>query len=232
MSLQDLTPRGERRTGWQWRPSWLQLPANDLLRERVYRRLWISILISSLGSQITMLALPLTAAVLLAATPSQMGLLTAMEILPFVLLSLPSELRDAHERELVELYHQELVAHGVTYDRDTLWEDYRHSFMLVTSLLFLPLLGGEQTLDERNRAAATSIAMCWHARVVHALGTFDRDWVTAHYDIDVGRFVVSSEWIANHPHPWNSGARLVADELRRRARQPEPAGRESVAESD
>ena len=32
----------------------------------------------------------LTAAVLLAATPSQMGLLTAMEILPFVLLSLPS----------------------------------------------------------------------------------------------------------------------------------------------
>ncbi len=90
MSLQDLTPRGERRTGWQWRPSWLQLPANDLLRERVYRRLWISILISSLGSQITMLALPLTAAVLLAATPSQMGLLTAMEILPFVLLSLPS----------------------------------------------------------------------------------------------------------------------------------------------
>ena len=90
MSLQDLTPRGERRTGWQWRPSWLQLPANDLLRERVYRRLWISILISSLGSQITMLALPLTAAVLLAATPSQMGLLTAMEIPPFVLLSLPS----------------------------------------------------------------------------------------------------------------------------------------------
>lgn len=37
-----------------------------------------------------MLALPLTAAVLLHATPSQMGLLTAMEIAPFVVLSLPS----------------------------------------------------------------------------------------------------------------------------------------------
>jgi MFS family permease len=37
-----------------------------------------------------MLALPLTAAVLLHATPSQMGILTAMELAPFVLLSLPA----------------------------------------------------------------------------------------------------------------------------------------------
>ena len=36
-----------------------------------------------------MLALPLTAAVLLQATPTQMGLLVAMEIAPFVLFSLP-----------------------------------------------------------------------------------------------------------------------------------------------
>jgi MFS family permease len=66
------------------------LPANDLLRELAYRRLWTSILISSVGGQVTMLALPLTAAVLLQATPTQMGLLTAMEIVPFVLFSLPS----------------------------------------------------------------------------------------------------------------------------------------------
>ena len=65
------------------------LPADDLLRDATYRRLWTSILISSLGGQVTMLALPLTAAVLLHATPTQMGLLTAMEIAPFVLLSLP-----------------------------------------------------------------------------------------------------------------------------------------------
>lgn len=68
----------------------LKLAANDLLRDAVYRRLWSSILISSLGGQITMLALPLTAAVLLNATPTQMGLLTTMEIAPFVLFSLPS----------------------------------------------------------------------------------------------------------------------------------------------
>jgi len=66
------------------------LAPGDLLRDAVYRRLWSSILISSLGGQITMLALPLTAAVLLNASPTQMGLLQAMEILPFVLFSLPS----------------------------------------------------------------------------------------------------------------------------------------------
>ncbi len=66
------------------------LAPGDLLRDVVYRRLWSSILISSLGGQITMLALPLTAAVLLNASPTQMGLLQAMEILPFVLFSLPA----------------------------------------------------------------------------------------------------------------------------------------------
>jgi MFS family permease len=71
-------------------PKFLSLAPGDLLRDAVYRRLWSSILISSLGGQITMLALPLTAAVLLNASPTQMGLLQAMEILPFVLFSLPA----------------------------------------------------------------------------------------------------------------------------------------------
>ena len=67
-----------------------RLSPTDLLRDAVYRRLWFSVLISSIGNQVTMLALPLTAAVLLHATPTQMGLLTAMHILPFALFSLPS----------------------------------------------------------------------------------------------------------------------------------------------
>ena len=66
------------------------LPERDLLRDLVYRRLWTSILISSFGAQITMLALPLTGAILLHASATQMGMLTFMEVLPFVLLSLPS----------------------------------------------------------------------------------------------------------------------------------------------
>jgi MFS family permease len=69
---------------------WLKLPATDLWRDPAYLRLWTSILTSSFGNQVMMLALPLTAAVLLHATPTQMGLLTAIELLPFLLLSLPA----------------------------------------------------------------------------------------------------------------------------------------------
>ena len=67
-----------------------KLAPTDLLRDSTYRRLWSSILISSFGGQVTLLALPLSAAVLLHAAPTQMGLLTAMEIAPFVLFSLPT----------------------------------------------------------------------------------------------------------------------------------------------
>ena len=65
------------------------MPPGDLLRDPLYLRLFGSILTSSFGNQVMMLALPLTAAVLLQATPTQMGLLTAMELLPFMLFSLP-----------------------------------------------------------------------------------------------------------------------------------------------
>ena len=67
----------------------LSLAPTDLLRDATYRRLWSSILISSLGGQMTKLALPLTAAVLLHANPTQMGFLTAIGIIPYVLFSLP-----------------------------------------------------------------------------------------------------------------------------------------------
>ncbi len=73
--------------------AWLRrfaLAPDDLLRDAVYRRLWSSIFISTLGGQITLLAVPLTAAALLDATPTQMGWLTAMETVPFALFSLPA----------------------------------------------------------------------------------------------------------------------------------------------
>lgn len=81
--------RSLKQHGRAWRDAF-RLAPNDLLRDAVYRRLWTSILISSFGGQVTMLALPLTAAVLLHASPTQMGLLIAMEIAPFVLFSLPT----------------------------------------------------------------------------------------------------------------------------------------------
>ena len=68
----------------------LNVPQGDLWRDRSYLRLWSSMLTSSFANQVMLLALPLTAAVLLKATPTQMGLLTAIELSPFLLLSLPT----------------------------------------------------------------------------------------------------------------------------------------------
>lgn len=51
-------------------------------------RLWAAETISQMGSHITLLALPLTAAITLDASPAQMGFLTTAERLPFLLFGL------------------------------------------------------------------------------------------------------------------------------------------------
>ena len=65
----------------QWRPS-------GLLARRDFRMLWASATVTTFGAQITNLALPLTAALLLHASPWEMGVLVALEVLPFGLLGL------------------------------------------------------------------------------------------------------------------------------------------------
>ncbi len=65
------------------------LPADDLWRDHNYRRLWFSILISSFGGHITSLALSLTSAMILQATPQEIGLLVAVGSVPYVLFMLP-----------------------------------------------------------------------------------------------------------------------------------------------
>ena len=59
-----------------------------LWRSPDFRRLWISLTVTSFGAQVTNLALPLTAAIMLHATPLEMGILVALESLPFALVSL------------------------------------------------------------------------------------------------------------------------------------------------
>src|SRR4029434_10857345 len=61
---------------------------DGLWRSSDFRKLWTSLTITAFGAQITNLALPLTAAPLLHATPLQMGILVALETLPFALVSL------------------------------------------------------------------------------------------------------------------------------------------------
>jgi len=55
---------------------------------RRFCALWSSLTITHFGGQITFLALPLTGALLLDATPLEMGFLTALEALPFALFGL------------------------------------------------------------------------------------------------------------------------------------------------
>ena len=64
--------------------------APSLWRHPDFLKLWVGDTISQFGSQITFLAIPLTAAVLLGATPFEMGLLGTIEMLPFLLISLPA----------------------------------------------------------------------------------------------------------------------------------------------
>ena len=61
-----------------------------LLRNADFLKLWTGQTISVLGTQVTLLAVPILAAVTLQVSPFEFGLLTTIEFLPFVLLSLPA----------------------------------------------------------------------------------------------------------------------------------------------
>ena len=63
----------------------------DLLRRHGdYRRLWTAATISLFGTQISLIALPFIAAVLLHAEPFEVALLGTVEFLPFLLFTLPA----------------------------------------------------------------------------------------------------------------------------------------------
>jgi len=59
-----------------------------LWRRQEFLKLWSGQTVSVFGSAVTSLALPLTAVLTLSATPAQMGLLSAVATLPFLLVSL------------------------------------------------------------------------------------------------------------------------------------------------
>jgi Na+/melibiose symporter-like transporter len=66
------------------------LPAESLLRNAGFLRVWLAATIAVLGESVSHLALPLTAAQVLNASAGEMGLLFAAGTLPFALFSLPA----------------------------------------------------------------------------------------------------------------------------------------------
>lgn len=61
-----------------------------LWRQRDFLKLWAGQTISLLGTQVTGVALALTAAVVLQATPAEMGVIGTLNVLPFVFFGLPA----------------------------------------------------------------------------------------------------------------------------------------------
>jgi MFS family permease len=66
-----------------------RLPAS-LLRDPDFLKLWTGQTVSAFGTQITILAVPIVAAVALKVSPFEFGLLATIEFLPVVVLSLPA----------------------------------------------------------------------------------------------------------------------------------------------
>ncbi|MFC4159667.1 MFS transporter [Chitinimonas lacunae] len=75
-----------------------------------FLKLWLAQGISDFGSHITQLALPLTAAVMLNATPMQMGILGAVEMLPFALFSLHAGVLIDRQRRMPLMLGRDIAA--------------------------------------------------------------------------------------------------------------------------
>jgi MFS family permease len=65
-------------------------PRSGLLHEHDFRQLFVADTISQLGTQVSLLALPLVAVLALRASPFQVGLLAACETAAFLLIGLPA----------------------------------------------------------------------------------------------------------------------------------------------
>jgi MFS family permease len=88
-----------------------KLGRDPQLRNPDFRRFWFSSILTNFGAQITLLALPICAALLLHATPAQMGTLAALGSLPFLLFGLPvGVLLDRSRRLPVMLCSDAMVA--------------------------------------------------------------------------------------------------------------------------
>ncbi|HLO36143.1 MAG TPA: MFS transporter, partial [Candidatus Deferrimicrobium sp.] len=62
----------------------------SLFRHRNYAKLWSAATVSLFGTQVSQIAIPFIAAVVLKASAGEVGLLTTIEFLPFILFTLPA----------------------------------------------------------------------------------------------------------------------------------------------
>jgi MFS family permease len=65
-------------------------PRRSLFRKPDFARLWTAATVSLFGTQVTQIAIPFIAAVVLGASPGEVGLLVTVDFLPFLLFTLPA----------------------------------------------------------------------------------------------------------------------------------------------
>ena len=152
-----------------------RMTADGLLQNADFRRLWLSSTLVQFGSQITLLALPICAVLLMHATPSQMGTLAALESLPFLLFGLPSGvLLDRCRRLPIMMWSDAMVAIALASVPLAWWLDaltigwlYAVGFVLGTGVViggsaeqvFLTfVVGRERLVDAQAKMAGTESA--------------------------------------------------------------------------
>lgn len=154
----------------------------------------------------------------------------------FMTVSLSTEVREAHEGELLRIYHAALVEHGVTaYPLDALRDDHLHSQLLVYSLLVIPLLGGEVTVDADNEARFLSGGLVWYERLLRLVEGLDTERLARHHGLEGGSLRAALLWNLRHPPLLNRSVRHVAREhARREARRagPTAAARAGAAQDE
>lgn len=145
------------------------------LRDVDFRRFWFSSILTNFGAQITLLALPICAALLLHATPAQMGTLAAVGSLPFLLFGLPTGVLLERSRRLpVMLCSDAMVALGLLSVPLAWWQGwlsvhwiYAVQFVIGTGYVvgggaeqvFLTFLVGREGLtDAQSKFGATESA--------------------------------------------------------------------------
>jgi hypothetical protein len=152
-----------------------KLGSDPQLRNPDFRRFWFSSVLTNFGAQVTMLALPICAALLLHAAPAQMGTLAAVASLPFLLFGLPTGVLLERSRRLpVMLCSDFMVALSLASVPFAWWQDcltvhwlYAIQFVLGTGYVvgggaeqvFLTfLVGREGLIDAQSKFGATESA--------------------------------------------------------------------------
>ncbi len=199
-----------------------------LLGDIYFRRLWIGETISQFGSEVTLLAVPYIATVVLNSTAFEVSLLVAIQFLPFILFTLPAGVWVDRLRrrpvlisgDLVRLVALGTIPLAWALDALTIWQLYLVGFICGIATVFfvvayqsyLPSLVASRDLVEGNAKLQASEAAA--AAVGPGLGGALVEIVTAPFAIvaDAVSYLASAifVWTIRKPEPHPEAERRAA----------------------